>query len=91
MLMRRKRDGKLAAYDQAIIDEGYWEPVVEEVKPPPKPKPPQIPRSQRPVKPLVRETDPEQVVALFEPPVIPEAQTCKVTPAETAEDVKLAQ
>jgi len=99
-LMRRKRDGRVAVFDARIVADGDWElfeeapapqpePPAPEPKPEPaKPKAPQIPRSLRPVKPLVRETDPEQVTALFEPPVIQETQTAKMTPADKAEDVQ---
>jgi hypothetical protein len=71
-LMRRRRDGKIASYDLGCVESGLWEEVVEN-KPEPQ-KPPAAPRKQAPLKPLVRKTDPEQVVALFAPPTeIPEA------------------
>lgn len=66
-LMRRCRDGKLAAYDLGCVESGMWEEVVEN-KPEPQ-KPPAAPRKQAPLKPLVRKTEAAQVTALFEPPV----------------------
>lgn len=73
-LMRRLRDGKLAVYDQGCVESGRWEEVVEKPPEPQKPPPPpRAPLPPRPPKQLVRKTDPQQVSALFTPPV--EVQT----------------
>jgi len=65
-LMRRRRDGKIASYDLGCVESGLWEEVVEN-KPEPQ-KPPAAQRKQAPLKPIVRKTEPEQAVVLFDLP-----------------------